>query len=206
MPEGDGFRKVELPQTYGVVTHPYTMSALAYHHLSSPIHRGVFVTRRLLGRTLKPPPQATEFKDAEFDPHMTTREKVAKLTGSTACQTCHVIINPLGFSLENYDAVGRYREREGERPIDVTADFPSISGEQVRLEGAKSLAQLIADSQHAQKHFVDQMFHQAVKQPINAYGDKVRDELADSFASHDYNIRELLAEIATLAAMHEISD
>lgn len=191
------FEKISLdPQRQaGVVTHPYLLSTFAYHNLSSPIHRGVFVTRRLLGQALKPPPQATEFKDADFDPGMTTREKVTLLTQPAACQTCHTVINPLGFSLEHYDAVGRFREQENDKPIDTSSDFTTADGETVKLSGARSLAEFIAGSDHAHGHFVDQLFHQAVKQPINAYGANARRDLIDGFVASEFNIRKLLIEI-----------
>lgn len=202
LPEGSGFRKIafEPDRRAGVLTHPYMMAALAYHNLSSPIHRGVFLTRRVLGRTLKPPPQATEFKDGDFEPGMTTREKVALLTKPAACQSCHSVINPLGFSLEQFDAVGRYREKEAGKPIEVAVTYTPVVGEPVQLAGARDLARLAANSRQAQGAFVDQLFHHIAKQPINAYGPNVRDELIKSFQSADFNIQKLLVEIALVCA------
>src|SRR5690606_18644463 len=78
----------------GVLTHPYMLTALAYYRSSSPIHRGVFLSRHIVGRALKPPPAAIQFMDGRFDPGMTMREKVTELTSPAACQGCHVIINP----------------------------------------------------------------------------------------------------------------
>lgn len=201
--ESRGFHKLPLPDgtRAGVVTHPYLLSAFAYHNLSSPIHRGVFVTRRLLGRSLKPPPQATEFKDGDFEPHMTTREKVEVITKPAACQSCHSIINPLGFSLEHFDAVGRFRATEQEKAIDAESDFETVDGRPIRFNGARSLAEYIVSDRHAHAAFVDQLFHQAVKQPINAFGPNVRDELTEKFVAGDFNIRNLLVEIMQVAAL-----
>ncbi len=67
-------------RTAGILTHPYLMSGFAYHKASSPIHRGVFLVRGLLGRSLKPPPIAVAPLDEGFDPNMTTRERVAEQT------------------------------------------------------------------------------------------------------------------------------
>jgi len=203
LPTGTGFRKVTFEPDHraGVVTHPYMLSALAYHNLSSPIHRGVFLTRRVLGRTLKPPPQATEFKDGDFEPGMTTREKVALITEPAACQSCHSVINPLGFSLEKFDAVGRFREREAGKPIDVVATYTPPSGEPIQLAGARDLARHAAESPQAHGAFVDQIFHHVVKQPINAYGPTARNDLIESFQSADFSIQKLLAEIAMVSAL-----
>lgn len=203
--EGPEFQKVSLDKDKraGVITHPYMMANFAYHNLSSPIHRGVFVTRRLLGRTLKPPPQATEFKDGDFKPGMTTREKVALITKPSACMSCHSIINPLGFSLEHFDAIGRYREQEVKKAINASAELTSVSGETVKFNGARDLATHIATDHHAHAAFVDQLFHQAVKQPINAYGKNIREELTTKFEKSDYNIQQLLIEIMKVAALHQ---
>jgi len=205
-PPERGFEPRKLDdQRAGVVTHPYLMAMLSYHNQTSPIHRGVFVTRRLLGRTLKPPPQATEFKDGDFEPHMTTREKVEIITQPAACQSCHTVINPLGFSLEHFDAVGRFRQQDNSRPVNTSSDYATAAGKQVKLTGARSLAQLIATSEQAHGAFVDQVFHQAVKQPINAYGPGVREKLIDSFRQNKYNIRRLLVEVMKTAALHGIA-
>lgn len=203
--EGESFQKVSLDKDKraGVITHPYMMANFAYHNLSSPIHRGVFVTRRLLGRTLKPPPQATEFKDGDFKPDMTTREKVALITKPSACMSCHSIINPLGFSLEHFDAIGRYREHEVKKDIDAVAELTSVTGETVKFNGARDLAIHIATDHHAHAAFVDQLFHQAVKQPINAYGENIREELTTKFEKSGYNIQQLLVEIMKVAALHQ---
>ncbi len=200
---GDGFVKVEFEPQYraGILTHPYIMSMWAYRHLSSPIHRGVFITRRLVGRTLKPPPQATEFKDGDFPPDLTTREKVALLTQPQACQSCHSIINPLGFTLEHFDAVGRFRERENGKPVDATTEYHTVDGRTIRLDGAEGLARLIANSRQAHGTFVDQLFHHLIKQPINAYGPHARERLIDVFEQSGCNIRTLLVEIVKTATM-----
>ncbi len=119
--DSDGFAKVKVDSTQraGILTHPYLMAGLAYHQDSSPIHRGVFVGRRLLGRQLRQPPTDVKPLTEEFNPKMTTRQRVEFQTKDTACMNCHRVINPLGFSLEHFDAVGRFRMKEKQKPIDV---------------------------------------------------------------------------------------
>ena len=202
-PADGGFHKVtvDAKQRAGVLTHPYLLSALAYHKSSSPIHRGVFVTRKLLGRVLRPPPMAIQFMDGSFDPHMTMREKVAELTKSQACQTCHSVINPLGFSLEHYDAVGRFRTEEKDRPIDATGELTTLSGDLVRLTGARDLAEHAAASEEAHRGFVEQLFQHVVKQPAAAYGQETSERLTKFFAESGYNIQKLLVEITKVAVL-----
>ena len=187
----------------GVVTHPYLLSVLAYHNSSSPIHRGVFATRNLLGRSLKPPPEATEFVDSRFDPTMSMREKVTDLTKPANCMTCHAVINPLGFSLEHFDAVGRFRTHERGREIDAAGELPTDDGGKVPLRGARDLAKYAAESEQAQRAFVIQLFNQVAKQPVQAYGPEALDELHRGFAEDGFNMQRLLVRVATRAALRD---
>ncbi len=201
--EGTDFQQAAISQhgSGGILTHPYMLSMLAYRDNSSPIHRGVFITRRLMGRTLKEPPQATEFVSADFEEGLTIREKVTLITEPTACAGCHNIINPLGFSLENFDAVGRYRNQEVGKAINAVANYNTVDGESVELAGATGLAELISTSPQAHGAFVDHLFHQAVKQPINAYGDSLREELITQFQNSGFNIQQLLVNIVRESAL-----
>lgn len=201
-PEGDGFSKVAAPagQRAGVVTHPYLMASLAYYRSSSPIHRGVHATRNLLGRSLKPPPEAIEFMDDRFDPSLSMREKVTQLTGKPACMSCHEIINPLGFALENFDATGRWRHLDGGKPVDATGTYTTLAGETVNLTGPRDLANHAAASREAAMGFVLQLFQHAAKQAPQAYGSRMLDDLTDSFAADGFHIRNLLVRIAATAA------
>jgi len=200
----DDFVKVTMDprQRSGVVTHPYLLAAFSYQKSTSPIHRGVFLTRNIVGRALKSPPMAMTFKDADFAPNLTMREKVAQLTRSEACQSCHSVINPLGFSLEQYDAVGRFRTSEGERLIDAVSDYTTDDGATVRLTGARDLAKFAAGSEQAQNAFIEQLFNHIVKQPMMAYGPDVLNHLRQSFLDSGFNVKKLLVEIATISARY----
>lgn len=200
----DDFVRVQLDpkQRSGVITHPYLLAAFSYNKTSSPIHRGVFLTRNIVGRALRPPPMAIAFKDTEFKPDMTMREKITELTRPQACQSCHSVINPLGFSLENFDAVGRFRDRDGNRPVNAAADYTTDDGGIVRLRGARDVAEFAVKSEHAHNAFVEQLFAQVVKQPMLAYGPDVLNQLRLSFVQSGYNIQKLLVDIVTVSALH----
>lgn len=188
----------------GVLTHPLLLSSHAYHDKTSPIHRGVFLVRNILGLTMKPPPEAIEFKDAEFDPGMTMREKVTRLTRPKACMACHVMINPLGFSLEGFDAIGRRQERDNKSPVDTAGAFVDGRGETINITGARDLAEFVATSPDAQRAFVRHLFHHAVKHGTAVYGVDTEQELHRRFVASDFSIRELLADIAGKVALHGI--
>jgi hypothetical protein len=203
LPPDAGFTKVRLGtggQRAGVLTHPYLLSVLAYPAESSPIHRGVFVARGVLGLTLRPPPDAFTPLPAEAHPELTTRERVAFQTRADACVRCHGVINPLGFTLEHFDAIGRYRETEDDKPIDGGGYYETRAGTTERFADSRQLATYLAGSKEVQAAFVQQTFHHFAKQPVRAYGLEKPAALQKAFAESGYNVRRLLVEIAVTAA------
>jgi mono/diheme cytochrome c family protein len=202
LPAEAGFTKVKLnpDSRAGVLTHPYLLSALAYPAESSPIHRGVLITRGILGITLRPPPEAFTPLAAEAHPELTTRERIALQTNQSACLGCHSVVNPLGFALEQFDAVGRIRETERGKPIDVHGWYDTRAGTTAKFSGARQLAAFLAGSEEVQTAFTQQLFHQFVKQPVRAYGLQMPAYLHKKFAESGYSIRKLIIETAVIAS------
>ena len=203
LPEGAGFRKVKLDpgKRAGVTTYPYLMALLSQGEVSSPIHRGVLLARGFLGVALKPPPEAVAPLSPRLHPNLTTRERVLLQTRPGACMTCHGIINPLGFALEHFDAVGRFRDQENGKAIDATGWYQARDGKMVRVNGARELASFLAGSSEAHAAFAEQMFHHLVQQPVRAYGQNTLEELRRSFVSGNFHIRNLAVEVITVAAL-----
>ena len=199
-----GFQPVKMDseQRAGVLTHPYVLATFSYTKSSSPIHRGVFVTRNILGRMLKPPPMAIAFMDDKFDPSFTMREKVTELTAKPACQSCHVTINPLGFSFERFDAVGRIRATDNKKPVDATADYTAADGSVIKLRGARDVAVHAAESQAGQAGFVRNLFHALIKQPPAAYSPELLGQLTNGFRADNFHVRNLAIELAVVASLH----
>ncbi len=199
-----GFQKVSMDPSRrtGIVTHPFLLSSLAYHNATSPIHRGVFLTRNIVGMTLKSPPMANEFKEGKFDPSLTMREKVTEMTRAKACMACHVTINPLGFSLEHYDGIGRWQTTDKDKPVDATSEFKTGDGETIKLTGARDVAEFAANAPSAHRAFIQQIFHHLVKQPVLAYGPDTMDEMRDEFEKTGFNVPELLKRVALTSALH----
>lgn len=200
----NGFLKVEAGSEtrFGILTHPYLMTGLSYHRTTSPIHRGVFVARRLIGRSLKQPPENFEPLEEDFDPEMTTRERVAHQTKDKSCQTCHSFINPLGFSLEGLDAVGRFRTSENGKTIDTTSVYTTEAEVKYELAGPRELASYLVDSDKARKNFVRHLFQHLVKHPPGAYGKDTLDLLDRSFVQSQYNIQKLIVTIVEITSLH----
>ena len=203
---GAGFQpvKMDADQRGGVLTHPFVLATFSYTKSSSPIHRGVFVTRNILGRMLKPPPMAIAFMDDKFDPSFTMREKVTELTSKPACMSCHVTINPLGFSFERFDAVGRVRTTDNKKPVDPTSDYTTSDGNVIKLTGARDVAIHAAESLSGQTGFVRNLFQEMAKQPPAAYSPELLGQLTDKFRADGFHVRNLAVEVAIVAALRPV--
>lgn len=200
---GDDFQRVSFDpkQRAGVVTHPYLLASLAYSKQTSPIHRGVFLTRNIVGMALKPPPMAVAFDESHFNPKLTMREKITELTRNTNCMSCHGVINPLGFSLENFDAIGRWRTKDNNKPVNAVSEFDNEEGKKVRLSGPRDIVNYVSNNPSGHRAFIRHLFNHIVKQQIPSYGAKTLDDLQRSFADSDCNIQKLVVEIALVATM-----
>ena len=193
--------KLDEGRRAGVLTHPYVLARFAHPEDTSPILRGVFLVRRVLGQALKPPPEAVPPLAARLHPELTTRQRVTLQTKPATCMTCHHLINPLGFTLERFDAVGRYRENDAEKEIDDVGVYQAREGEAVTLAGARDLAEYLAASDEVHNAFVQQLFHYLVQQSIQAFGPEMQRNLVSGFENDGYNIRKLVVEIAVAASM-----
>jgi hypothetical protein len=194
----------------GVLSHPYLMSVLSYPASSSPIHRGVFLARSILGNVLKPPKQAIAPLAADQAPDLTTRERVAAQTAAVACQSCHTMINPLGFALEEFDAIGRHRTVEPaggvEKPVNASGSYLPRAGATAAFRGARELGAYCAASPDAQEAFVQALFHAVVKQPVRAWGPDTLPRLRAAFEAGGFDIRRLLVDIMEVAAFPPAGD
>ena len=118
--------------------------------------------------------------------------------------SCHTVINPLGFCLENYDAVGRFRTQEKEKPIEVASVYVTPDGKEIKLSGPRDLANFLANDEMAQRSFVRQLFNYYTKQSIDAYGYDQLDQLHKRFVENEFSVQKLLMEIASVTVYHEL--
>ncbi|OWK39123.1 DUF1592 domain-containing protein [Fimbriiglobus ruber] len=199
----DEYRKTKLnpEQRAGVLTHPFTLSAFAYTGESSPIHRGVFIARSVLGLALRPPPEAVSPLAADAVPGLSTRERVSLQTKPVSCMTCHGIVNPLGFTLERFDAAGRFREKDAAKPVDASGSYQTRNGQTTAFTGARDLAKFLAGNEEVHAAFAEQLFHHLVQQPVRAYGPERAAELRTAFAANNFSIRKLAVEIMASTAL-----
>jgi Protein of unknown function (DUF1592)/Protein of unknown function (DUF1588)/Protein of unknown function (DUF1585)/Protein of unknown function (DUF1587)/Protein of unknown function (DUF1595)/Planctomycete cytochrome C len=110
---GEQFRRVTLPagsHRGGLLTQAAILKVTANGTLSSPVVRGAWVTKHLLGRTLPPPPADAGALEPDTRGATTIRDQLAKHRRSERCAACHQYLDPPGFALENFDAIGGWRE------------------------------------------------------------------------------------------------
>ncbi len=188
---------------FGILSHPYLMSGMSYHDATSPIHRGVFLIRYIFGRTLRPPNEAFTPISPDLHPDLTTRERVSLQTSPDNCQVCHSKINGLGFALENFDAVGKFRVREKSKELDASGIYLARNGNEVSFNGPRELSDYIVASDDAHRAFVNRAFQHFVKQPAAGFGPNTLDNLTIRFQQNNFNINDLVAEIAVIAATRD---
>ncbi len=205
LPQDARFQKIKVEQEprIGILSHPYMLAGFSYHDESSPIHRGVFIARTVLGRMLKQPPVAVAPIAPDLHAGLTTRERVILQTKPDMCQSCHLMINGLGFSLEHFDAVGRYRQKEHQKDIDAGGVYLTTRGDEVKFSDIRQLAEYLANGPETSEAFTAQLFHFAVKQPIRAYGKDQPARLHEEFVKRNYGIRPLFVQIAVTSALDQ---
>ena len=185
----------------GILTHPYLLANLAYVDGTSPIHRGVLIARNVLGRRLNPPPAAFVPLEATLHPKLTTRQRVSLQTSPAACAGCHNLINPLGFSLEKFDAIGRLRAKDNDSWVDASGGYNGRDGKAVKFAGSGDMAKFLANSPEVHAAWVEKLFHHVVKQPVKAYGPQAPAYLLETLRRNNFNMRQQMIESALLAAM-----
>ena len=126
---GDHFRRVELDASGargGLLTHGSILAVTSYANRTSPVVRGKWVLANILGTPPRPPPpEVPDLKEkAHSDEPRSLRERISEHRNNPACAACHDIIDPVGFALENFDAVGRWRTQEGGAPVDASGMLP----------------------------------------------------------------------------------
>jgi hypothetical protein len=135
---GSRFRKVLLPnheQRGGLLAHGSLLATTSYPDRTSPVLRGKFLLNNILGLPTPPPPPGVDTNLAEIKPDApppTIRERLAQHRTSPSCASCHSVIDPLGFALEQFDAIGAWRTTdESGKPVDAratTLDGATIEG------------------------------------------------------------------------------
>lgn len=134
---GSRFRRVTFPARGGLFRQGSILTVTSYATRTSPVMRGAWILTNILGMPPPPPPpNVPALKDSNaLSQTLSMRERMAQHRANPACAGCHQLMDPLGFALENYDAVGRYRTAEDAIPIDPSGNLPDGS----RFDGVSGL-------------------------------------------------------------------
>lgn len=126
--QGSRFRRVELDdasQRGGLLRHGSVLAVTSYATRTSPVIRGKWILENLLGCPPPPPPaNVPALEDNTVSAALPVRERLAAHRAHEACASCHDLIDPVGFALEHFDAVGRWRDLEEGRPVDASGGTP----------------------------------------------------------------------------------
>lgn len=196
-PAGAAFEKVAINPTQraGFLTQASFLASHAKPNQGSPIHRGVFVRTRLLCQQLPTPPDNVG-QAPDPSPDSTTRERFAEHTSNPACAGCHQLIDPIGFTFENYDGVGNYRTQEGTLPVDASGGVSQAGDADGTYVGAVALSKQFAQSTYVKECIATQWFKFAHGRASMPEEKCEVQSLKSQFAASGYNLRELLVQIA----------
>jgi mono/diheme cytochrome c family protein len=136
---GSRFRRVTLtPESHrgGLLRQGSVLSVTSYATRTSPVLRGVFVLKNIFGAPPPPPPaNVPALDESNVAANLPMRERMAAHRRNPACASCHRTIDPVGFALENFNAVGQWREADADgQPVDPTAALPG-AGEFRGIDG-----------------------------------------------------------------------
>jgi hypothetical protein len=142
---GSRFRPVALGADSvrgGLLRHGSILTVTSYATRTSPVIRGKWILENVLGAPPPPPPaNVPALKENTVSATLSVRERLAEHRANAACARCHDLIDPVGFGLENFDAVGRWRTVEEGRPVDATGGLADGSA----FDGVAGLERALLD-------------------------------------------------------------
>ena len=197
LPRGDTFTRVALnpERRSGLLTRGAVLALTTKPNMGDPVHRGIYVRERLLCTPLPPPPPDIVVVAPDPDPNLTTREQFAIHSSEPACAGCHKLVDPLGFGLERFDPVGRFRELENGKPLDDSGEVVSTLDLDGPFEGSAALARKLAQSEQVQRCVVLNVLRYAHGRSETRGELCDVDELYQRYTRSDYDLLALLRAV-----------
>jgi hypothetical protein len=205
---GPRWRRVDGVKKYsrgGVLAHATTLAKQSGASRTSPILRGNWISEVLLGERLPKPPKGVPPlpEDESATEGLTVRQLVEKHTSDPKCSVCHQRIDPYGFSLEAFDAIGRLRDKDlGDRPIDTrvtTMDGAQFEG----LNGLRSY--LLTERRNAfVRQFCRKLLGYALGRAVQLSDEPLLDEMQSQLAASDYKVHVAIESIVESRQFREI--
>jgi len=206
VPAGSGLVKVELPaeqQRAGLLGSAAFLSIYSHASMSSPTKRGVFMRRTLLCDSVPPPPAEVVPKLPD-DPAdgLTTKELLEQHMKDDNCKSCHSLFDSLGWSLEKFDPVGRFRTIEKGKPIDTSGESPNIGS----FAGPKELAGLLAEHYQVPDCMVRNLYRDATGHLETDGEEPALEDLHRRFEEKGFRVQELLVELVASPAFRMVGE
>jgi mono/diheme cytochrome c family protein len=200
--KGPELRRVSLaktPNRGGVLGLAGVLTATSYPTRSSPVLRGRWILEDLLGAAPPPPPpnvdalKETPSRD-ENGKKRTLRQRLEKHRSKPECASCHARIDPLGFGLENFDSIGRWRDTDSDEPIDSAGTL--VSGESFR--GPAELKRVLVTTKRDQfvKNVAERLLSYSLGRGLEYYDEPAVNEILTNLAKADDKADALVVEIA----------
>lgn len=192
---GPEFRRVDLsggPRT-GVLTQASVLTVSSYGNRTSPVLRGKYILENLLNTPPPPPPaNVPPLDETVVGSKMSLRQQLEQHRVNPVCASCHARMDPLGFSLENFDAVGSWRTQDGKFPIDPSGTLPD--GRSFRNAG--DLIDILQTERGAfTEALTEKMLTYALGRGVQRYDGATVKRIASSVASSQYRFSSLALEI-----------
>jgi hypothetical protein len=197
---GPAMRKVKLTDANrgGILGMPGILATTSFPNRTSAVKRGVWVLEQVLGEHVPPPPPnvpALEKQDDAEAANLTLRQRTEQHRSDPVCANCHRVLDPIGFGLENFDAIGRWRDAEETGgAIDATGELPGGK----HFSSPKELKAIIAARQaDLARNLTEKLLAYALCRQLEGYDEIVVDRLMETIAKDGYHMQTLIAEIVT---------
>ncbi len=197
---GPSMQRVKLANANrgGVLGMPGILAATSFPNRTSPVKRGVWVLEQILGEHVPtPPPDVPNLEEQDKDKiaNLTLRQRTELHRTNAVCANCHSILDPIGFGLENFDTIGRWRDQdETGGAIDAAGELPS--GE--RFASPEELKRILAGrTVDIARNLVRKLLAYALCRNLEGYDEVVVDGLMRNIAADGYRMQTLIREIVT---------
>ena len=190
--------KLDNPNRGGILGMPATLAATSFPNRTSPVRRGVWVLEQILGeRVPSPPPDIPELEEQEHKEieGLTLRQRTELHQSEAVCRNCHKVLDPIGFGLENFDAIGRWRDKNEEGlAIDSAGKLPDGRDFSSPAELKRLLAK--RESELA-RNLTERFMAYALGRPLGGYDQVVIDRILENVAQEGYGTRSIISEVIT---------
>jgi hypothetical protein len=199
-----GSGRVEVPDRPGLLNRAAFLSVYAHAHETSPVLRGTAVLRRINCEHIELPESAmVQIVPPVPDPNKTTRERYSIHSEDAFCHSCHRSIDPLGFSFEQFDGMGKQQTMEGTHPIDSTADVEIEADFDGSYASSSELAAAISTSEDVRECFARYLFRANVGEATGVEASE--DAFVKSWSSLGETEQKSLIEILTHLSTSDLS-